>query len=1130
MSSAPSLAQVRDVFEALGPPGTPFTTPEVATKFDCTNRTIYNRLETLVEDDVLETKKVGARGRVWWHPVEKHNAERGNEQRLGALVKATMEGVYRVSPDWSEIYQLAGEGFLAEDLPNTWQEYIPNADQERVGQAIEEAIKTRSPFELEHQIKRADGTVGWAHSRAVPILEEGDIVEWFGTATDITERKEREAELERHEVYLKSVSDLITVVDENGTIQYDSPSITETLGYDRDERVGESAFAHIHPEDREGISERFQSRVAGMGVPQSVEYRTRTKDGTWVWAESRAHVSSDTSPIEGVVITTRDITERKEQERKRQEVIDRVTDGIIEVDADWRCTFINGKGGELADTSEAKLLDRNLWEVFEDARGTTFEKQYREVMDTREPASFVEYYPTLDSWFDVQAYPNDDDGIAIYFRDITERKEREQARQRAEKRYQKLLELAPVPIVAVDPRTGELLEANEAAGDLIGCPTAELIGRTRVSLHPSEKSDGYDAIFRNAREQGGSWRRLPDGSPTCIVTEHGEKTPVEITSKKVTLQGEDIIYEVLQDISDQLEYQHWVDTLNEATHELFNAETAREVTRAGVEVLAEILDISAVAFYSFDEDALELKPTAHTTSGGAVEVIDELPVFEPGVGVEWHAFADGQTAIVDDFRTRRTDYEFDRSARSELVVPVADRGVLLVSDTRPDMFNDWTTSLVETLGATIEAALDHTERKQDLQTQRRELQDIESLNQQIRGISHAIVQADTRAELEETVCERLIVSDSIEFAWIGRVDLETKTVTPRAQAGVEEGYLDSVSLSLDGDNDPEPSVEAVRSRDICSSPNTATGIQGSGWRSAAIERGFRSVESIPLIYRKTFYGVLTVYGRDTSSFPNALQSVLGDLSDLVAHAAFAMEQRAVMQTEQTMELKFEIRDQDYLFCRLAAVLDCGLKLEGIVPQPDESPLAFVSVADRVPTRLLQETKQLDGVRNANLITRADDTLLKLQLTEPCLGSVVSDRGMLLRGLWAENGQCRLTVEVPKTADARRAVNLILSQYEGTQLLAKQESRTSSSSNKSINGGVLEALTPRQREVMETAYRFGYFDSPRRANGDDIAELFGFSNAAFHQHLRKAERTLFEELLEGVNSSLTAEGAVSSEPK
>ncbi|TKR28328.1 helix-turn-helix domain-containing protein [Natronomonas salsuginis] len=110
MSSAPSLTQVRDVFEALGPPGTPFTTPEVATKFDCTNRTIYNRLETLVEDDVLETKKVGARGRVWWHPVEKHNAERGNEQRLGALVKATMEGVYRVSPDWSEIYQLAGEG------------------------------------------------------------------------------------------------------------------------------------------------------------------------------------------------------------------------------------------------------------------------------------------------------------------------------------------------------------------------------------------------------------------------------------------------------------------------------------------------------------------------------------------------------------------------------------------------------------------------------------------------------------------------------------------------------------------------------------------------------------------------------------------------------------------------------------------------------------------------------------------------------------------------------------------------------------------------------------------------------------------------------------------------------------
>ena len=67
-SAAPSAADVLEKVNALGPPGTPVTTPDVAEGFDCTQRTIYNRLDSLVDDDVLKTKKVGANSRVWWRP------------------------------------------------------------------------------------------------------------------------------------------------------------------------------------------------------------------------------------------------------------------------------------------------------------------------------------------------------------------------------------------------------------------------------------------------------------------------------------------------------------------------------------------------------------------------------------------------------------------------------------------------------------------------------------------------------------------------------------------------------------------------------------------------------------------------------------------------------------------------------------------------------------------------------------------------------------------------------------------------------------------------------------------------------------------------------------------------------
>ena len=268
-----------------------------------------------------------------------------------------------------------------------------------------------------------------------------------------------------------------------------------------------------------------------------------------------------------------------------------------------------------------------------------------------------------------------------------------------------------------------------------------------------------------------------------------------------------------------------------------------------------------------------------------------------------------------------------------------------------------------------------------------------------------------------------------------------------------------------------------------------------------------------------------MYTRTTSGFPDILKSVLGELSDLVAHAAFAIEQTAVLQTEQTMELEFEIRNQDHLFCRLATVFDCELKLEGTVPQPGDSTTVFVSVSGETPEQVLERAKRMEEIDESRLIERRGKSLIQLYINKPRIWSVFSQKGVILRELWADSTRCRVTVEVPKATGARQAVNLIMSRYEDAQLLAKKEACTSSDLNDSMVRGVLEALTSRQREVVETAYRCGYFDSPRGASGDDMAELFGFSNAAFHQHVRKAEQRLFEELIGDIGSSLPAIGAV-----
>ena len=158
-----------------------------------------------------------------------------SEARYRALVTSTSEVVYRMSPDWGEMRQLYGRGFLADTVePSpTWLEaYIPPKGQPRVTEAIEEAVRTKSVFELEHRVRRADGAIAWVSSRAVPLLDEaGEIAEWIGAASDITERKQAE-ERERHErafleKIVNTVREGLLVLRPDLTVEYANQSFYE---------------------------------------------------------------------------------------------------------------------------------------------------------------------------------------------------------------------------------------------------------------------------------------------------------------------------------------------------------------------------------------------------------------------------------------------------------------------------------------------------------------------------------------------------------------------------------------------------------------------------------------------------------------------------------------------------------------------------------------------------------------------------------------------------------------------------------------------------------------------------------------------------------------------------------------
>ena len=135
--------------------------------------------------------------------IRAQDALRHSEERFRAFVKASSDVVYRMSADWSEMRQLEGRGLISDTTSprRDWlQEYIHPDDFRPLLRAIALATRTRGMFELEHRVRRMDGSMGWVLSRAVPIFNwEGEITEWFGTASDITVQKKAEEALIRSE-------------------------------------------------------------------------------------------------------------------------------------------------------------------------------------------------------------------------------------------------------------------------------------------------------------------------------------------------------------------------------------------------------------------------------------------------------------------------------------------------------------------------------------------------------------------------------------------------------------------------------------------------------------------------------------------------------------------------------------------------------------------------------------------------------------------------------------------------------------------------------------------------------------------------------------------------------------------
>ena len=307
-------------------------------------------------------------------------------------------------------------------------------------------------------------------------------------------------------------------------------------------------------------------RVIRTGEPlDNEELVLEQGDGDRRYLSISAAPIYEDGEVETVVSAAEDVTElkrtqlrletrRNELETELSEIFDRITDAFFALDDDWEFTYVNEEAEALLGRSWEELLGEHIWDEFSEAANTTFQREYERAMETQESVSFVEYYPPLETWFEVRAHPSET-GLSVYFRDVSDRVDREQELER----YETIVETVDDGLYVVGP-DGTLSMVNSAFAETLGYDREELIGMDPSGL--------YDEEVRSEVAQ--LQAEILDGQRRSATVEHeiqaGDRDPFPVETTFVVRETEDGRHErvgVMRDVAERKERERALCERNE---------------------------------------------------------------------------------------------------------------------------------------------------------------------------------------------------------------------------------------------------------------------------------------------------------------------------------------------------------------------------------------------------------------------------------------------------------------------------------------------------------------------------------------------------------------------------------------
>ena len=258
----------------------------------------------------------------------------------------------------------------------------------------------------------------------------------------------------------------------------------------------DSFNAAVHPEDLPEVTRALTEAIATSGVYEA-QFRILRPDGAVRWIAARGKPSpGPEGRIDRFVGAVTDLTALRRGEARIGTVLDTMAVGYVALDREGRFSYANAEAERVLATPRAQFLGRTVQEAFPGIEDSAVIQEYRRVADGGANVSFDAYYPPpLDAWFEVRIVPVDE-GVGIYFLDISERRAAQQEAERNAERAAALAEVAGA--------FAETLDAEQALLDAVRSLVPRFADWTIVST-----LDGGTAPWRKRLRDVGAWHHDP---------------------------------------------------------------------------------------------------------------------------------------------------------------------------------------------------------------------------------------------------------------------------------------------------------------------------------------------------------------------------------------------------------------------------------------------------------------------------------------------------------------------------------------------------------------------------------------------------------------------------------------------